>query len=136
MCPVPAPPPISTENPDTPIAGPSSRPLRSATLHQLSIPHSLPPVSPVPSTPSFVPPTPATFYQTPNTPTISDGQSSLRIRTIRFGPYDIHPWYDAPFPEEYANIPDGRLWICEFCLKYMRSRFAFSRHRVGSCIYV
>ncbi|KAF8558205.1 hypothetical protein OG21DRAFT_1595586 [Imleria badia] len=130
LYPAPAPPPLAAENPDAPIAGPSSRPLRSATLHQLSIPPSLPPASPVPSTPSLVPPTPGTFSQTPNTPTVADGQSTLRIRIIRFGPYDIHPWYDAPFPEEYANIPDGRLWICEFCLKYMRSRFAFSRHRL------
>ncbi|KAF8134977.1 hypothetical protein EV363DRAFT_1160142 [Boletus edulis] len=130
LYPAPVPPPSAAENPDGPIAGPSSRPLRSATLHQLSIPPSLPPVSPVPSTTSLVPPTPGTISQTPNTPTVPNGQSALRIRTIRFGPYDIHPWYDAPFPEEYANIPDGRLWICEFCLKYMRSRFAFGRHRL------
>ncbi|KAG9315248.1 acyl-CoA N-acyltransferase [Chiua virens] len=126
----PFPPHSVAENPDTPIAGPSSRPLRSATLHQLSIPPSTSPISPVPSTPGFVPHTPGTFSQTPNTPIVADGQSTLRIRTIRFGPYDIHPWYDAPFPEEYANLPDGRLWICEFCLKYMRSRFAFGRHRM------
>ncbi|KAF9048533.1 acyl-CoA N-acyltransferase [Panaeolus papilionaceus] len=53
----------------------------------------------------------------------------LRIRTIRFGPFDITTWYDAPFPEEYATIPDGRLWICEFCLKYMKSRFGAIRHQ-------
>ncbi|KAG8213081.1 hypothetical protein J3R82DRAFT_11475 [Butyriboletus roseoflavus] len=130
LYPAPVPPLSAVENSDMPIAGPSSRPLRSATLHQLSIPSPLPPVSPVPSTPSLIPPTPGIFSPTPNTPTVPDGQSTLRIRTIRFGPYDIHPWYDAPFPEEYASIPDGRLWICEFCLKYMRSRFAFGRHRM------
>ena len=54
----------------------------------------------------------------------------LRIRSIRFGPYDIKTWYDAPFPEEYASTPDGRLWICEFCLKYMKSPFAATRHQV------
>ena len=54
----------------------------------------------------------------------------LRIRNIRFGPYDIKTWYDAPFPEEYASIPDGKLWICEFCLKYMKSPFAATRHQV------
>src|SRR6266436_5127172 len=74
-------------------------------------------VSPTPSTPG---PSPATTYLT-----------GLRIRTIRFGEFDIQTWYDAPFPEEYATIPDGRLWICEFCLKYMRSRFGAVRHRVG-----
>ena len=55
---------------------------------------------------------------------------TLRIKTIRFGPYDIKTWYDAPFPEEYGSIPDGRLWICEFCLKYMKSRFQGMRHRL------
>ncbi|KAL1739967.1 acyl-CoA N-acyltransferase, partial [Schizophyllum fasciatum] len=53
-----------------------------------------------------------------------------RIQCIRFGPYDIRTWFDAPFPEEYSNIPDGRLWICEFCLKYMKSRFSAGRHRL------
>ncbi|KAI6039819.1 hypothetical protein EDC04DRAFT_2681670 [Pisolithus marmoratus] len=106
----PQPPPTVT---DSPIAGPSSRPLRSNTLHQISIPSTIPTPSPS-QTPLLV------TEQTP----------ALRIRIIRFGRYDIHPWYDAPFPEEYANIPDGRLWICEFCLKYMRSGFAFGRHKM------
>ncbi|KAJ7221009.1 histone acetyltransferase, MYST superfamily [Mycena haematopus] len=59
-----------------------------------------------------------------------DSPAPLRISTIRFGQYDIKTWYNAPFPEEYANIPDGRLWICEFCLKYMKSRFGATRHRM------
>ncbi|KAF9237605.1 hypothetical protein BU15DRAFT_88618 [Melanogaster broomeanus] len=103
---------------------------KSRTAAELSIPPSFPTPSPVPSTPSLYPSTPGPLSQTPNTPADPESRSALRIRTIRFGPYDIHPWYDAPFPEEYANIPDGRLWICEFCLKYMRSRFAFCRHRM------
>ncbi|OAX37996.1 hypothetical protein K503DRAFT_857010 [Rhizopogon vinicolor AM-OR11-026] len=123
-----APPPPSAlpaDTPDTPIAGPSSRPLRSHTLQQLAIPSSIPTYSPVPSTPGAVPHTPSmTPLGFPSPPT------TLRIRTIRFGQYDIHPWYDAPFPEEFSNIPDGRLWFCEFCLKYMKSGFAFGRHRM------
>ncbi|KAI9434207.1 hypothetical protein H4582DRAFT_1981297 [Lactarius indigo] len=100
---------------ETPIAGPSSRPLRStvaiATTQTPTLARS---VSPTPSTPG---PSPAAAHPT-----------GLRIRTIRFGEHDIHTWYDAPFPEEYANIPDGRLWICEFCLKYNKSGFGASRH--------
>ncbi|KAG8993528.1 hypothetical protein FRB90_000675 [Tulasnella sp. 427] len=53
-----------------------------------------------------------------------------RIRAIRFGEFEIDTWYDAPFPEEYASVPDGMLWICEFCLKYMKSRFSAGRHRL------
>lgn len=71
----------------------------------------------------------------PGTPN-ANGQANVvslppRIRTIRFGEYDVDAWYDAPFPEEYASVPDGKLWMCEFCLKYMRSRFQSTRHRVS-----
>ncbi|KAJ3811328.1 hypothetical protein EV368DRAFT_40823 [Lentinula lateritia] len=105
-----------SENPeDEPVAGPSSRPLRSSTLNQISF--SPTSDSPTPSTPGG----PLTTNNNPPT---------LRIRTIRFGAHEIKTWYDAPFPEEYANIPDGRLWICEFCLKYMKSKFGAVRHRM------
>jgi hypothetical protein len=101
--------------PETPIAGPSSRPLRSTmAITATQTPNLARSASPTPSTPG---PSPAVAQLT-----------GLRIRTIRFGEYDIHTWYDAPFPEEYANIPDGRLWICEFCLKYNKSGFGASRH--------
>lgn len=52
------------------------------------------------------------------------------IKQIRFSMYDIDVWYQAPYPEEYSLVPDGRLWLCEFCLKYMKSRFMASRHRI------
>ncbi|RDB25851.1 Histone acetyltransferase KAT7 [Hypsizygus marmoreus] len=117
------PPPIInrvSEAPDAPSTpGPSSRPLRSSTTYHISAFASATPIgpsaSPAPSTA-----TPAPFGKT----------DQLRIRSIRFGQFDIKTWYDAPFPEEYATIPDGRLWICEFCLKYMKSRFAVERHRL------
>jgi hypothetical protein len=54
-----------------------------------------------------------------------------KIKTIRFGPFDIDTWYSAPYPEEYQHVPDGRLWLCEFCLKYMKSGFVAGRHRVS-----
>ncbi|KAG5645524.1 hypothetical protein DXG03_005799 [Asterophora parasitica] len=106
----------ATDIPSTP--GPSSRPLRSSALHISTIPSTplFPSASPAPSA------TPAPFSKG-DTP-------ALRIRSIRFGQFDIATWFDAPFPEEYATIPDGRLWICEFCLKYMKSRFACERHRL------
>ncbi|KLO12768.1 hypothetical protein SCHPADRAFT_915502 [Schizopora paradoxa] len=81
------------------------------------------------STPLAASPSPSTPGPSSYIPAKFD-PNVLRIRTIRFGPYDIQTWYDAPFPEEFSNIPDGRLWICEFCLKYMKSRFACQRHRL------
>lgn len=61
---------------------------------------------------------------------------ALPISTIRFGAYDIDTWFQAPFPEEYSLVPDGRLWMCEFCLKYMKSRFMASRHRTKCTMVV
>lgn len=69
----------------------------------------------------------------PGTPMTSDTMSSghpEKINKIRFGVYDIDTWYQAPYPEEYAQVPDGRLWLCEFCLKYMKSGFVAGRHRM------
>ncbi|KAJ7220037.1 hypothetical protein GGX14DRAFT_354739 [Mycena pura] len=112
-------PRLTSETPDTPTAGPSSRPLRSSFVQQPLIPS--PSASPAPSSASGALGM-RHNYDTATTP--------LRITTIRFGQYDIRTWYNAPFPEEYSNIPDGRLWICEFCLKYMKSRFGATRHRM------
>lgn len=109
-----APPPTIDEKEDL-LAGPSSRPLRSAVVQQLAS-----------SFVALTPPSPGS-----STPRLPFAPGTLRVQTIRFGPYDIRTWYDAPFPEEYAHVPDGRLWICEFCLKYMKSSFGASRHAVS-----
>ncbi|KAH8100899.1 hypothetical protein BXZ70DRAFT_1021503 [Cristinia sonorae] len=111
----PKPPSASLEPPETPIAGPSNRPLRSAYIQPPPLPTPGLSESPAPSTPDF-----SKIHSAPH----------QRIRSIRFGEFDIQTWYDAPFPEEYANLPDGRLWICEFCLKYMKSQFVASRHQM------
>lgn len=55
----------------------------------------------------------------------------VAIKTLRFGEFEISTLYQAPFPEEYSRIPDGKLWICEFCLKYMKGEFQAQRHRVS-----
>jgi hypothetical protein len=58
--------------------------------------------------------------------------SYSNIQAIRFGQhFEIKTWYQAPLPEEFSNVPNGRLWICEFCLKYFRTGFQAGRHRVG-----
>lgn len=103
----------------TPLQGPLGRPLRRSAQHLPLAEDALRSASP--STPT---PGPSNFNFTP------ESGGLLRVKTIRFGQFDIQTWYDAPFPEEYAAIPDGRLWICEFCLKYMKSGFGCGRHRV------
>lgn len=61
---------------------------------------------------------------------LPDGAYS-NIQAIRFGnTFEIKTWYQAPYPEEFAQVPEGRLWLCEFCLKYFKTEFQASRHRV------
>lgn len=52
------------------------------------------------------------------------------IKSILFGEYEISTWYQAPFPEEYSRVPDGRLVYCEFCLSYFKGGFQAGRHKV------
>src|ERR1043165_2662626 len=51
-----------------------------------------------------------------------------KIRSIRFGDWEMDTWYVAPYPEEYSWYPT--LYICEFCLKYMKSKYIADRHKV------
>lgn len=62
--------------------------------------------------------------------TAAESGQATPMRMIRFGHFDIDTWFHAPFPEEYSLLPDGRLWVCEFCFKYMKSRFMAERHRL------
>lgn len=50
------------------------------------------------------------------------------IRKIQMGVYVIDVWYLAPYPEEYSRL--DVLYICEFCLKYMKSHYIAKRHKV------
>jgi len=49
---------------------------------------------------------------------------------IEFGKYDIQTWYSSPYPQEYARLP--QLFLCEFCLKYTKSKLVLTRHQ-GKC---
>ena len=48
------------------------------------------------------------------------------IDKIHIGKYEIDTWYFSPYPDEYGKIP--KLWICEYCLKYMRFEKTYIRH--------
>jgi len=48
------------------------------------------------------------------------------IKCIDLGRYEIDVWYGSPYPEEYRYLP--KLFICEFCLKYMTSAMVSARH--------
>ncbi|CAH8865021.1 unnamed protein product [Trichobilharzia szidati] len=51
---------------------------------------------------------------------------------IQFGRYIITTWYSAPYPSEYARLT--LLYICEFCLKYIKTRNVYLRH-IEKCPY-
>ncbi|XP_056871046.1 histone acetyltransferase KAT7-like isoform X1 [Takifugu flavidus] len=61
---------------------------------------------------------------------VSEG--SNMIKTIVFGRYELDTWYHSPYPEEYARL--GRLYMCEFCLKYMKSQTILRRH-TAKCVW-
>ena len=51
------------------------------------------------------------------------------ITKIQIGPYEIDTWYFSPYPGEYGKEP--KLWICEYCLKYMRFELSYSIHKAS-----
>lgn len=48
------------------------------------------------------------------------------IELIELGRHRIKPWYFSPYPQEMVNLPC--IYICEFCLKYRKSRKCLERH--------
>ncbi|XP_049284363.1 histone acetyltransferase KAT6B-like [Anopheles funestus] len=46
---------------------------------------------------------------------------------IRLGRHEIETWYSSPFPQEYAKLKV--LYMCEFCLKYMKTNDELDRHQ-------
>mmetsp|Transcript_22586 Transcript_22586/g.26180 ORF Transcript_22586/g.26180 Transcript_22586/m.26180 type:complete len:495 (+) Transcript_22586:248-1732(+) len=52
------------------------------------------------------------------------------IERIYIGQWEVEAWYFSPYPDEYAY--EERLFICEFCLKYMKKKKTFIKHR-GEC---
>jgi len=51
---------------------------------------------------------------------------------IRMGKYEMEVWYQSPYPEDYARLP--KMYICEFCLKYMKAKSSLNRHLI-KCLW-
>jgi len=51
------------------------------------------------------------------------------VEVIEFGKYEIDTWYFSPYPDEFTNSTT-KLYICEFCLKYMKKKKTMERHRL------
>lgn len=50
------------------------------------------------------------------------------IEYINIRNNEVKTWYTAPYPEEFNR--NRILYICEYCLKYMNSRYVFHRHMI------
>jgi len=48
------------------------------------------------------------------------------IELIELGRHRIKPWYFSPYPQELVTLPC--IYLCEFCLKYVKSRTCLQRH--------
>ena len=53
------------------------------------------------------------------------------IDRIQFGKYEIDTWYFSPYPDDYGKQP--KLYICEYCLKYMKLEKTYRYHH-GECM--
>jgi len=54
------------------------------------------------------------------------------IPRIELGRWEIDAWYFSPFPDEYSNEnlrDNDKLYICEFCLRYMKQSKTLERHK-------
>ncbi|KAF9105849.1 K(lysine) acetyltransferase [Mortierella sp. GBA35] len=53
------------------------------------------------------------------------------VEWILYAGYDIATWYYSPYPDEYQDCQ--RLFICEYCLKYIRQVDSFINHTKTTC---
>ena len=48
------------------------------------------------------------------------------INLIVIDKFEINTWYFSPYPEDYGKQP--MLWICEYCLKYVRLKHSYLKN--------
>ncbi|XP_043487784.1 histone acetyltransferase KAT7 isoform X4 [Polistes fuscatus] len=56
-----------------------------------------------------------------------DGRNSGGTRCVEMGKWEMEVWYQSPYPEEFSRAP--KLYLCEYCLRYAKSRQVLRRHR-------
>lgn len=54
------------------------------------------------------------------------------LRFIEMGRFEMEVWYQSPYPDDLARL--SKLYLCEFCLVYMRSRTILRRH-AAKCVW-
>ena len=53
------------------------------------------------------------------------------VPKIELGKYEVDAWYYSPYPDEYSgdSLREDKLFLCEFCLKYMKRARTLERHK-------
>nr|CAD7425881.1 unnamed protein product [Timema monikensis] len=77
-------------------------------------------------TPVLLPAPEAVPVPTPVATPIAPTNQQRCPGAIEFGKFEIQTWYSSPYPQEYARLP--KLFLCEFCLKYTKSKSVLERH--------
>ncbi|KAH8923126.1 acyl-CoA N-acyltransferase, partial [Atractiella rhizophila] len=65
----------------------------------------------------------------PTVPSVPAGANGSTITKIRWIGYEIQTWHFAPYPKEYITPVDNTLYICEYCLGYLKNETIWKRHR-------
>ena len=50
------------------------------------------------------------------------------IDCVQMGAFEIPAWYYSPYPDQYHTA--RKLFVCEYCLKYMRHPQSLARHAI------
>lgn len=56
-----------------------------------------------------------------------EGRNGGGTRCVEMGKWEMEVWYQSPYPEEFSRAP--KLYLCEYCLRYAKSRQVLRRHR-------
>lgn len=53
-------------------------------------------------------------------------------KLIQFGNWEIETWYKSPYPDDFWQLE--KIFLCQFCLQYMKSHTVLSRH-LEKCVW-
>ncbi|XP_063975962.1 histone acetyltransferase KAT7 isoform X1 [Diachasmimorpha longicaudata] len=61
-----------------------------------------------------------------------EGRNGGGTKCVEMGKWEMEVWYQSPYPEEFSRAP--KLYLCEFCLRYAKSKQVLRRHR-EKCVW-
>lgn len=53
-------------------------------------------------------------------------------KLVQLGNWEIETWYKSPYPDDYWQL--DKIYLCQFCLTYMKSHTVLSRH-LEKCVW-